>query len=87
MSENVYYKDIYQDIFITHGGLLSKKTIAKKINEYESKSKHKFMPEWKILKSYVLSAIHTHLEVQERQPILIKLFAPTAKQEYFLTGG
>lgn len=65
-----YFRDIYTDFFITHGGLFSKKII----DEYLKTFTKTPPPEWPLIKNYVLEAIKTGKEVKQKQPILANLF-------------
>lgn len=70
-----YYSDYYNDLFITHGGLFSKRSVDHFLNTFDtSVLSNRNLMFWKEIKSYSLRAIHTHDEVGERQPILLELF-------------
>lgn len=71
IRDTFFFKDIHSDLFITHGGLLSKKVVREFL---ETVDFNKIQPTWKIIKKYVLEAINTHDEVNERQPVLCDLF-------------
>lgn len=69
-KDTVFHEDIYNDLFITFGGLVSKKAIDQSDNELKPKE----LLAWNLIKHYVLKAVNTHDEVSERQPVLIGLF-------------
>lgn len=71
IRDTFYFKDIHSDLFITHGGLLSKKVVR---NFVEKVDFGKVQETWKIIRKYVLEAVNTHDEVGERQPVLCDLF-------------
>lgn len=75
INDVIYHNDFYSDLFITHGGLLSKRVIENYLSQNKSKKLDpEVLSKWNIVKKYVLHAIHTHDEVRERQPILADLF-------------
>ena len=63
--------DIYTDLFITHGGLVSKKITQ---NRLATVNYNKVHDKWKLIKRFVLDCVNTHNEVKERQVVLQKLF-------------
>ncbi|MGZ3633648.1 MAG: N-6 DNA methylase [Parachlamydiaceae bacterium] len=69
--DTLFHEDIYNDLFVTFGGLISKKILNKNA---ETKLKPKELKAWNAIKHYSLKAVNTHDEVKERQPVLIGLF-------------
>lgn len=71
MRDTTTFRDIFNDLFITHGGLFSKRVVR---DWLDSSAKGKGHRQWKLIKQFVLDSINTHDEVSERQPVLKCLF-------------
>lgn len=68
--DTISHEDIFNDLYITFGGLLSRKSV----DFSEDKLRPKESEAWEKIKYFVLKAVNTHDEVSERQPLLIALF-------------
>ncbi|MGZ3775303.1 MAG: N-6 DNA methylase [Bdellovibrio sp.] len=71
IRDTFFFKDVHSDLFITHGGLLSKKTVYEFLGSTDFGKIHST---WKCIKKYILEAVNTHDEVRERQPVLCDMF-------------
>ena len=70
-----YFSDHFNDLFITHGGLFSKRSVNHFLSTFNDSCLSKTeLDTWAEFKSYSLRAINTHDEVSERQPVLLELF-------------
>lgn len=71
MRDTSFYRDIYTDLYITFGGIFSKRVVQGYLADSNFNKKR---AKWEIIKSKVLDSVNTHDEVNERQPILAALF-------------